>query len=169
MGVANCSVGCCLGVSTGFPTFIVPCPPVLFLSLLPVDSSSRRKRSLVELVGRGSTDSPICIASDVVGVEGVEHGLCDTPLGGGDSEGEGERGMRGQGPGVLDITPSPPHSPRSSLTPSFCTKSQGFRLYAHSVGFDRERARARDLSRSQSRSLFLSLFPCSSLFLARPP
>ena len=162
------------GFPLGCPLFCSLTPPVFFC-LLPVDSSSRRKRSVLELVGRElvgreSTDSPICIGSDVVGVEGVGHGLFDTPLsGGGDSEGEGDRGVRGQRPCVLDITPSPLHSPRSSLTPSFGTKSQGFRLCAHSVGFDRERgsARARELSRSQSLSL--SLFPCSSLPRARPP
>jgi len=40
----------------------------------PVDSSSRRKRSLIEFVGRVDTDSTISIGSHVAGVEGVGQG-----------------------------------------------------------------------------------------------
>jgi hypothetical protein len=92
------------------------------------------------------TDSPISMGVDVIGVEGVGRGHSDTPLsGGGGSEGEREREVRGQRPGVLDVTPSPPHSPRT----------QGFRLCvcAHSVCFERNRERERTLYAHRTRRI----------------
>jgi hypothetical protein len=158
MGVANCKwvlLTVASAVAWVFALFLPPPPPFLFC--LPVDSSSRTDFVGVEWVERGYTlmgeslitDSPISMEVDVVGVEGVGRGHSDTPLiGGGDSEGERERGLRGQRPGVrgqrpgvLDVIPSPPHSPRT----------QGFRfcVCVHLVSLSRERGRERARERER--------------------